>query len=58
VRRAYDAFGPTRMIWGGLGASMEEFEKQVQLFDSMFDYASESDRRKIRGENAMKLFKF
>jgi predicted TIM-barrel fold metal-dependent hydrolase len=37
---------------------MEEFEKQVQLFDSMFDYASESERRKIRGENAMKLFKF
>jgi predicted TIM-barrel fold metal-dependent hydrolase len=58
VRRAYDAFGPSRIIWGGLGASMEEFEKQVQLFDSMFDYASESDRKNIRGENAMKLFKF
>ena len=58
VRREYDAFGPNRIIWGGLGASMEEFEKQVQLFDSMFDYASAADRAKIRGENAMKLFRF
>ena len=58
VRRAYDAFGPNRIIWGGLGMSMAEFDQQVQLLDSMFAYASEADRRKIRGENAMKLFKF
>lgn len=58
VRRAFDAFGPDRMIWGGLGASMQEFDKQVQLFDSMFHYAKESDRAKIRGGNAMKLYRF
>ena len=58
VRRAFDAFGPDRMIWGGLGATMEEFDKQVQLFDAMFDYASESDRAKIRGLTAMKLYRF
>jgi L-fuconolactonase len=58
VRRAFDAFGPDRIVWGGLGASMADFEKQVQLFDMMFDYVPESDRAKIRGLNAMKLYKF
>ncbi|HEY9250256.1 MAG TPA: amidohydrolase family protein, partial [Rariglobus sp.] len=58
VRRAFDAFGPDRILWGGLGATMEEFDKQLQLFDSMFDYAKESDRAKIRGGNAMKLYRF
>jgi predicted TIM-barrel fold metal-dependent hydrolase len=58
VRRAFDAFGPDRMIWGGLGATMEEFDRQVQLFDAMFDFASEPDRAKIRGLTAMKLYRF
>lgn len=56
VRRAYDAFGPDRMLWGGLGHSMEEFRQAVALFDRMFDYASETDRAKIRGTNALRLF--
>jgi predicted TIM-barrel fold metal-dependent hydrolase len=58
VRRAYQAFGADRIIWGGLGMNMADFEKQVSLFDRMFDYAPESDREKIRGLNAMKLFRF
>jgi predicted TIM-barrel fold metal-dependent hydrolase len=58
VRRAFDAFGPERMLWGGLGNTMEEFERQVSLFDAMFDFASEADRARIRGLNAMKLFRF
>jgi L-fuconolactonase len=58
VRRSFDAFGPDRMIWGVLGHSMKEFEQAVALFDEMFDFASESDRAKIRGLNAMKLFGF
>jgi predicted TIM-barrel fold metal-dependent hydrolase len=58
VRRAFDAFGPDRMIWGGLGHSMADFEKQAQLFDAMFDFAAEKDRAKIRGLTAMKLFRF
>jgi predicted TIM-barrel fold metal-dependent hydrolase len=57
VREAFHAFGPDRMIWGGLGMNMAEFDRQTALFDQMFDYAPESDRAKIRGLNAMKLFR-
>lgn len=56
VRRAYDAFGPDRIIWGTLGHDMKGFDQQVELFDFMFDFASEADREKIRGRNALKLF--
>ena len=58
VRSAFEAFGPDRMIWGGLGMNIVQFEKASALLDRMFDYASESDRAKIRGLNAMKLFGF
>jgi predicted TIM-barrel fold metal-dependent hydrolase len=56
VRRAYDAFGADRVLWGGLGHNKDEFRQAVALFDQMFDYASEADRVKIRGLNALKLF--
>ena len=36
--------------------NIADFEKASALLDRMFDYASESDRAKIRGLNAMKLF--
>jgi predicted TIM-barrel fold metal-dependent hydrolase len=58
VRRAYDAFGPDRMIWGGLGMNMKQFEESVELLDLMFDYATEAERAKIRGGNAQRLFGF
>jgi predicted TIM-barrel fold metal-dependent hydrolase len=58
VRRSFDAFGSDRMIWGVLGHSMKEFEQAIALFDEIFDFASESDRAKIRGLNAMKLYGF
>ena len=58
VRRAYDAFGPDRMIWGGLGKSMEDFAKAVEVFELMLDFASEPDRAKIRGLTAKKLYQF
>jgi len=58
VRRTFDAFGPQRMVWGGLGHSMADFEKAVTLFEEMFDFASEADRAAIRGLNAQKLFGF
>jgi predicted TIM-barrel fold metal-dependent hydrolase len=56
VRRAYDAFGPDRMIWGYFGHDMAGFEQQVELFDFMFDFAPDADREKIRGGTALKLF--
>jgi predicted TIM-barrel fold metal-dependent hydrolase len=58
VRRAYDAFGADRMIWGGLGSSIAEFNRAENLFDAMFDFAPESERAKIRGLTAQKLFAF
>jgi L-fuconolactonase len=58
VRKAYDAFGPDRMIWGGLGMNMDDFRKQSELLDGMFSFASESDKAKIRGLTAQKLYRF
>ena len=58
LRRTYDAFGPDRMIWGGLGMDMAAFEKNTAMFDEMFAFASEADRAKIRGLNAARLFRF
>jgi L-fuconolactonase len=58
VRRAFDAFGPSRMIWGGLGMDAGQFDRQARLLDEMFDFATESDRARIRGGNALALFRF
>ncbi len=56
VKRAFDAFGPDRIVWGGLGMNFKQFREQEQLFLKMFDYASAADRAKIRGLNAAKLY--
>lgn len=58
VRRAFDAFGPDRMLWGALGKTMEEHGRAIEVFDLMFSFAQERDRAKIRGLNAAKLFHF
>jgi predicted TIM-barrel fold metal-dependent hydrolase len=58
VRKAFDAFGPDRMIWGGLGKTMEEFEQAIEVFETLFDHATEADKAKIRGNTALKLFGF
>ena len=58
VRRTFDAFGPDRMIWGGLGMNMEAFGKNKAMFEQMFAFASETDRAKIRGRNSAGLFQF
>lgn len=58
VRRTFDAFGADRMIWGGLGQSMAQFDQAVEVFESAFAFAKEEDRAKIRGRNAARLFGF
>jgi predicted TIM-barrel fold metal-dependent hydrolase len=58
VKRVYDAFGPDRLVWGSYGSSVPAFEKIIAQIDDVFDFTSEADRAKIRGGNAMKLFKF
>jgi predicted TIM-barrel fold metal-dependent hydrolase len=56
VRRTFDAFGPDRMLWGGLGMNLSEFEKRVAMFGEMFAFTTEENRAKIRGLNAARLF--
>ena len=58
MRRLYDAFGPDRLIWGSYGSNLQAFERQVALVDEMFDFSPESERARIRGGNAMRLFRF
>src|SRR5574340_468136 len=58
VRRAFDAFGPDRFIWGGLGMDMQEFEQNVRMFEEFFEFTTEENRAKIRGLNALKLYRF
>jgi predicted TIM-barrel fold metal-dependent hydrolase len=58
VRRIFQAFGPDRMLWGGLGMDMPQFRQQAALFEQMFVFATEADRAKIRGLNALRLFRF
>ena len=56
VREAFEAFGADRMIWGDLGYDRKYFEEQASMLDLMFDFASEGDREKIRGGNALRVF--
>jgi len=58
VKRVFDTFGPDRLVWGSFGSNMEAFNRILAQIDDVFDFASETDRMKIRGGNAMKLFKF
>jgi predicted TIM-barrel fold metal-dependent hydrolase len=58
VRRVHSAFGAERIVWGELGNSMAEFEKDLQLFDTMLDFASPADRAQIRGLTARRLYAF
>ena len=58
VRSLYDAFGPDRLVWGSYGTDMASFQKTLAQIDDVFDYAPETERVRIRGNTAMKLFKF
>ncbi len=58
VRRTYDAFGPDRMMWGGLGMNPAEFDRNTAMFEELLGFASEADRAKIRAGTAAKLYGF
>jgi L-fuconolactonase len=58
VRRLYDAYGADRLIWGGYGSSVKAFERALALCDLVFDSATEEEKAKIRGTNAMKVYGF
>jgi predicted TIM-barrel fold metal-dependent hydrolase len=56
TRRIYDAFGPDRMIWGTLGNTIADYRKASSRFDELLAFATEAERAKIRGGNAVRLF--
>jgi predicted TIM-barrel fold metal-dependent hydrolase len=58
VKRVYEAFGADKIILGELGGNMTEFRQAMQLFNFMFDFATASERAKIQGLNAKRLFAF
>jgi L-fuconolactonase len=58
VRRAFDAFGAERILWGGLGHDMDQFKEAQATFEYHFAFATEAQRALIRGGNAAKLFHF
>ena len=58
ARRAFDAFGPDRMIAGSLGSTVATFKSWNLIFESNFDFLSAPDRAKIRGLTAKELFAF
>lgn len=56
TKRLYDTFGPDRMVWGMLGNTPADYRKQAARFGELLAFAPASDRAKIRGENARRLF--
>ena len=56
TRRIYDSFGPRRMLWGMLGATIGEHRKQAARLEELLAFASAADRAQIAGGNAMKLW--
>jgi predicted TIM-barrel fold metal-dependent hydrolase len=56
TKRLYDNFGPDRMIWGMLGNTAADYQKQAARFGELLAFAPESERAKIRGGNAQRLF--
>jgi predicted TIM-barrel fold metal-dependent hydrolase len=58
IKRAHAAFGPERILWGGLGHSMPEFVKAQEMMEQLFSFASSADRNLIRGGNAKRLWRF
>jgi predicted TIM-barrel fold metal-dependent hydrolase len=56
VRQTFEAFGPDRMIWGGLGQNMADYKKQQSLLEETFAFTNAANIAKIRGGNAQRLF--
>jgi predicted TIM-barrel fold metal-dependent hydrolase len=55
-RRLYDTFGPDRMVWGMVGSTVADYQKQAARLDDLLAFASDGERANIRGGNAQRLF--
>jgi predicted TIM-barrel fold metal-dependent hydrolase len=58
IKRAWDAFGERRIVWGYFGVNLSEFRRYSEWVDFHFDFATDEQRAKIRGGNAARLYKF
>jgi L-fuconolactonase len=57
AKRLLDAFGPDRIIWGGLGMTKKKHEEQRASFEAIWSFTDDATRAKIRGGNAMGLYR-
>jgi L-fuconolactonase len=56
VKQVYEAFGPSRIIWGALGMDLPAFQTSRNRLNELFAFAGEQERNLIRGENSVKLY--
>ena len=56
VRDVFEAFGPDRILWGGLGKTMTDFNLQSDLLKETFAFTTAANISKIRGGNAQRLW--
>jgi predicted TIM-barrel fold metal-dependent hydrolase len=58
ARRAYEAFGPERLLWGSdhtqtLGRGRATYAEELRLFTEALDFLDDQERRAMLGENAL-----
>jgi predicted TIM-barrel fold metal-dependent hydrolase len=58
AKRIHQAFGPDKIIWGGLGMNAAAYQKQTQAFDTIWSFLTPAERQKIRYNNAANLYHF
>lgn len=56
IRELHDAFGPDRLIWGTLGMDTASYTKSTTDFSALFAFTTQTNREKIQGRNAMRLY--
>lgn len=57
-RRIHEAYGPERIIWGGVGMNPEAHKKQTEAFELIWSFLSPAGRQRIRHHNAAALYHF
>lgn len=58
AKRAYEAFGPERMMWGSFGNTLKSFKEKAEVFDANFDFLPVASRAAIQGLTAKRVYGF
>jgi len=59
IRRVYDAFGPSRMLWGTDMTRLPcAYEDALRLFTEALDFLSTADREEILGGVALRWLRW